>query len=88
MILATSIAESSITLPGVTAVVDSGLARQPAFDARSDLWRLETVPISLASADQRAGRAGVCLLTALRSIRRIGCCISAALLWHGTRMLN
>ncbi|KAK9802786.1 hypothetical protein WJX73_003698 [Symbiochloris irregularis] len=58
VILATSIAESSITLPGVTAVVDSGMARQPAFDPRSDLWRLETVPISLASADQRAGRAG------------------------------
>lgn len=58
MILATSIAESSLTLPGVRAVVDAGLARQPAFDPKSELFRLQTVPVSLASADQRAGRAG------------------------------
>ncbi|MEN6538147.1 MAG: ATP-dependent helicase HrpB, partial [Mizugakiibacter sp.] len=58
VILATNVAESSVTLPGIRAVVDSGLAREPRFDPHSGLTRLETVTISQASADQRAGRAG------------------------------
>ncbi|MGA9341111.1 MAG: helicase-related protein, partial [Rhodanobacteraceae bacterium] len=58
IVLATNIAESSLTLPGVRAVVDSGLARAPCFDPRSGFTRLATVPVSQASADQRAGRAG------------------------------
>jgi ATP-dependent helicase HrpB len=58
IVLATNVAESSITLPAVRAVVDLGLAREPRFDPVSGLSRLETVSISRASADQRAGRAG------------------------------
>ncbi|GMU43983.1 MAG: ATP-dependent helicase HrpB [Xanthomonadales bacterium] len=58
VVLATNVAESSLTLPGVRAVVDSGLAREPRFDPNVGFTRLETVPISLASATQRAGRAG------------------------------
>ncbi|MGB8376988.1 MAG: helicase-related protein, partial [Rhodanobacteraceae bacterium] len=58
IVLATNIAESSLTLPSVGAVVDSGLARVPRFDPRSGFTRLATVAISRASADQRAGRAG------------------------------
>lgn len=58
VVLATNVAESSITLPGIRAVVDSGLAREPRFDPNSGFTRLETVAISQASADQRAGRAG------------------------------
>lgn len=58
VVLATNIAETSVTLDGVTAVVDSGLQRQPRFDPALGLSRLELVPISTASADQRAGRAG------------------------------
>ena len=58
IVLATNVAESSITLPGIRAVVDSGLAREPRFDPHSGFTRLETVAISQASADQRAGRAG------------------------------
>ncbi|MDE2272137.1 MAG: ATP-dependent helicase HrpB [Xanthomonadaceae bacterium] len=58
VILATNVAESSITVPGVRAVVDTGLAREPRFDPASGLTRLVTVAISQASADQRAGRAG------------------------------
>jgi ATP-dependent helicase HrpB len=58
VILATNVAESSITIPGVRAVVDTGLAREPRFDPVSGLTRLLTVAISQASADQRAGRAG------------------------------
>ena len=58
VVLATNIAETSVTLAGVTAVVDSGLARVPRFDAAVGLTRLETGPISQASAVQRAGRAG------------------------------
>lgn len=57
VILATSIAETSLTLPGVTAVVDSGLARRPAFDRGSGLTTLRTVKASQASLAQRAGRA-------------------------------
>lgn len=58
IILATNIAETSVTVPGVTAVVDSGLAKTSVMDSRLGLSRLETAPISQASADQRAGRAG------------------------------
>jgi ATP-dependent helicase HrpB len=58
VVLATDIAETSLTIEGVTAVVDSGLARKPRFDPSSGLSRLVTEPISRASADQRAGRAG------------------------------
>jgi ATP-dependent helicase HrpB len=58
IVLATNVAESSLTLPGVRAVVDTGLAREPRFDPNSGFTRLETVNISQASADQRAGRAG------------------------------
>jgi ATP-dependent helicase HrpB len=58
VVLATNVAESSVTLPGIRAVVDAGLAREPRFDPQSGFTRLETVSISQASADQRAGRAG------------------------------
>ncbi len=58
VVLATNVAESSLTLPGIRAVVDSGLAREPRLDANSGFSRLQTVTISQASADQRAGRAG------------------------------
>lgn len=58
VVLATNIAESSLTIEGVRAVVDSGLARRPRFHPGSGLARLETVAISRASAEQRAGRAG------------------------------
>ncbi len=58
VVLATNVAETSITIDGVTAVVDGGLAKMMRFDAAVGLDRLETVRISRASADQRAGRAG------------------------------
>ena len=58
VVLATNVAESSLTLPGIRAVVDLGLAREPRFDPSSGFSRLQTVNISQASADQRAGRAG------------------------------
>lgn len=58
IVLATNIAETSVTLPGVIAVVDSGLQRRPRFDPALGTTRLETVMIPRASADQRAGRAG------------------------------
>ncbi|MDX1968295.1 MAG: ATP-dependent helicase HrpB [Planctomycetaceae bacterium] len=58
VILATNVAETSITIPGVTGVVDSGVARILEFDAASGLNRLVLRPIAQASADQRAGRAG------------------------------
>lgn len=58
VVLATNVAESSLTLPGIRSVVDSGLAREPRLDPNSGFTRLETVWISQASADQRAGRAG------------------------------
>ncbi len=58
VILASAVAETSLTLPGVTAVVDSGLSRVPRFDPASGLTRLATVRVSRASADQRRGRAG------------------------------
>jgi ATP-dependent helicase HrpB len=58
VVLATNVAETSITIPGVTAVVDSGLARVMITDQERGLPRLELQKISQASADQRAGRAG------------------------------
>ncbi len=58
LILATPIAETSLTVEGVTVVVDSGLMKRPRFDPSCGLTRLETVPISKASAEQRTGRAG------------------------------
>lgn len=58
IVLATNLAESSVTLPAVRVVIDTGLAREPRFDPNSGFSRLETVTISRASADQRAGRAG------------------------------
>lgn len=58
IILATSIAETSLTIEGIRVVVDSGYSRVPRFDARSGFTRLETVAVTLDTADQRAGRAG------------------------------
>lgn len=58
VVLATNVAESSLTLPGVRAVIDTGLAREPRLDAHSGFSRLVTVNVSAASAAQRAGRAG------------------------------
>ncbi len=58
VVLATSIAETSITIDGVRVVIDSGLARQPKYEPATGLTRLETVRVSRAAADQRAGRAG------------------------------
>ena len=58
IVLSTNVAETSVTIEGVTAVVDTGLARQMNFDADVGLDRLELTPISKASTDQRAGRAG------------------------------
>ena len=58
IVLATNVAESSVTLPGVRVVIDLGQAREPRYDPNSGFSRLETVAISQASADQRAGRAG------------------------------
>lgn len=58
IVLATSIAETSITIDGVGVVIDSGLRRQPVFEPATGLSRLETVRVSKAAADQRAGRAG------------------------------
>ncbi|HSM13286.1 MAG TPA: DEAD/DEAH box helicase, partial [Thermoanaerobaculia bacterium] len=57
-VLATNVAETSVTVEGVRAVVDSGLARRLRHDPASGLDRLETVRVARASADQRAGRAG------------------------------
>ncbi len=58
VVLATNIAETSVTLEGVRVVIDSGLARAPRFDPARGVEALELGPISVASADQRAGRAG------------------------------
>jgi ATP-dependent helicase HrpB len=58
IILATNVAETSLTIPGITAVIDSGLARQLRVSPATGLPRLELVPISQASAEQRSGRAG------------------------------
>ncbi len=58
IVLATSIAETSLTIEGVRVVIDSGLARIPRFEPQSGMTRLETVRVSQASAEQRKGRAG------------------------------
>jgi ATP-dependent helicase HrpB len=58
VILATNVAETSLTIPGIRVVVDSGLVRRAAFDPVTGMSRLETQRISRASADQRQGRAG------------------------------
>jgi len=58
IVLATSIAETSLTIEGIRVVVDSGLQRVPRYDVRSGLTRLVTIPVSRAAADQRRGRAG------------------------------
>jgi ATP-dependent helicase HrpB len=58
VVLATNIAETSLTIDGVRVVVDAGLARVPRFDPGSGMTRLDTQRISRASATQRAGRAG------------------------------
>ena len=58
VVLATSIAETSLTVPGVRIVVDGGFRRAPRLEASSGLTRLATLRISRAAADQRAGRAG------------------------------
>jgi ATP-dependent helicase HrpB len=58
VVLATSIAETSLTIEGVRVVIDSGVARVPRYDPASGLSRLATVRVSRAAADQRRGRAG------------------------------
>lgn len=58
VVLATSIAETSLTIEGVTVVVDGGWSRVPRFDPRSGLTRLDTVRVAADAAEQRAGRAG------------------------------
>ena len=58
VVLATSIAETSLTIEGTAIVVDSGLKRAPRFDPRTGMSKLETIRVSQASAEQRAGRAG------------------------------
>ncbi len=58
VVLSTAVAESSLTVPGVRAVVDAGLARTPRTDHRRGLAGLVTVRVSAAAAEQRAGRAG------------------------------
>lgn len=58
IVVATSIAESSLTVPGVRTVIDAGLARVPKRDAQRGMSGLVTVSTSKSSADQRAGRAG------------------------------
>lgn len=58
IVLATSIAETSLTIEGIHVVVDCGWSRVPRFDPNSGLTRLETVRVTKDSADQRAGRAG------------------------------
>ncbi len=58
IVLATSIAETSLTIEGVRVVIDSGLARVPRYEPDRGLTRLETMRVSRAAADQRRGRAG------------------------------
>ncbi|WP_197686484.1 ATP-dependent RNA helicase [Actinoplanes derwentensis] len=58
VVLATAVAESSLTVPGVRSVVDAGLSRVPRMDHARGLGALATVPVSRSSAEQRAGRAG------------------------------
>ena len=58
VVLATTIAETSLTIEGISVVVDGGFKRAPRFDPSSGMTRLETVRVSIAAAEQRRGRAG------------------------------
>ncbi|MEJ0024238.1 MAG: ATP-dependent helicase HrpB [Alphaproteobacteria bacterium] len=58
IVLASAIAETSLTIEGVRVVIDSGLARRPKYEPATGLTRLETVRVSQAAAEQRRGRAG------------------------------
>lgn len=58
IVLSTNIAQTSMTIEGIRVVVDAGLSRRPRFNPQTGVSRLETVPVSKAAADQRAGRAG------------------------------
>ena len=58
IVLATTIAETSLTIDGIGAVIDTGFKRSPRFDPASGMTALETLRVSLAAADQRRGRAG------------------------------
>lgn len=58
VVLATNIAETSLTIDGIAYVIDPGFVKQSAYDPRSGMSSLQVVPVSRASADQRAGRAG------------------------------
>ena len=58
IVLATTIAETSLTIDGIGAVIDTGFKRAPRFDPATGMTALETIRVSLASADQRRGRAG------------------------------
>ncbi len=58
IVLASAIAETSLTIEGIRVVIDSGLSRLPRYDAGSGMTRLVTLPVSQASAEQRRGRAG------------------------------
>ena len=58
IVLASSIAQTSLTIEGVRVVIDAGLSRVPRYDPSGGLTRLETVRVSAAAADQRRGRAG------------------------------
>lgn len=58
IVIATSIAETSITIEGIKVVIDSGFSRVPKYDIRSGLTKLETIRLTKDTADQRAGRAG------------------------------
>lgn len=58
IVLSTNLAQTSMTIEGVRVVIDSGLSRRPRFNPQTGVSRLETVSVSRAAADQRAGRAG------------------------------
>jgi len=58
IVLATTIAETSLTIEGIRVVIDSGLTRAPCFDVKSGMTRLKTISVSKSAADQRRGRAG------------------------------
>ena len=58
VVLSTAVAETSLTIQGITTVIDSGFSRIPRFDPQTGLTRLVTVPVTLDAATQRAGRAG------------------------------
>ena len=83
VVLATSIAETSLTIEGVRIVVDCGLARVPRYEPDVGLTRLETVRVSRAAADQRRGRAGrtepgVCYAAVGRAADRVAGAVRAA----------